>query len=66
MNEIIKSPCVSVYKCNETNFRIDRKRNSDEITNWINYSKKMSEAILKDLTKREVDELSLPQQGFWL
>lgn len=55
MNEIIKSPCVGICKYNKANFCIGCKRHSDEITNWINYSKEMREAIIKDLIERKID-----------
>ena len=52
----IKSPCVGICKYNKNNFCIGCKRHSDEITNWINHSDTMRQAIIQDLKDRKIDE----------
>jgi len=51
MNEkqLIQTPCVDICKYNKNNYCVGCKRHSDEITNWINYSNSMREAIIKGL-----------------
>jgi len=51
-----QSPCVDICKYNKNNYCLGCKRHSDEITNWINYSNSMREAIIKDLDSRNIDE----------
>lgn len=51
----IQSPCVGICKYNKDNYCIGCKRHSDEISNWINYSDEMREAILADLKERQID-----------
>jgi predicted Fe-S protein YdhL (DUF1289 family) len=49
------SPCTGICKYNKQNFCIGCKRNSDEISNWMNYSEAMRKAIMKDLEVRDVE-----------
>ncbi len=55
-NKTLKSPCVGICKYNQKNFCLGCKRNSDEITNWGNYSDAMRKAIMQDLKDRKIDE----------
>ncbi len=50
------SPCVDICKYNKNNYCVGCKRHSDEITNWINYSDSMRQAIMEDLINRDIDE----------
>ncbi|MBA5249792.1 MAG: DUF1289 domain-containing protein [Gammaproteobacteria bacterium] len=52
--QIIISPCIGICKYNKQNFCIGCKRNSDEISNWINYSDTMRKAIMQDLKSRVI------------
>ncbi|HAE73241.1 MAG TPA: DUF1289 domain-containing protein [Gammaproteobacteria bacterium] len=52
----VASPCVDICKYNKNNYCVGCKRHSDEITGWINYSDSMREAIIKDLSNRNIDE----------
>ena len=52
----VASPCVDICKYNKNNYCVGCKRHSDEITGWINYSDSMREAIIKDLSSRNIDE----------
>ncbi|VVH55032.1 hypothetical protein BSPCLSOX_2896 [uncultured Gammaproteobacteria bacterium] len=56
-NKVIKTPCLGICKYNTQNFCIGCKRSSGEITNWMNYSGAMREAIIKDLENREIENL---------
>jgi predicted Fe-S protein YdhL (DUF1289 family) len=47
---------VDICKYNKNNYCVGCKRHSDEITGWINYSDSMREAIIKDLSNRNIDE----------
>ena len=53
--QIIKSPCIGICKYNKQNFCVGCKRNSDEISNWINYSDAMRKAIMQDLKSRIIN-----------
>lgn len=55
-SKAIQTPCVSICKYNDKNFCVGCKRHSDEITNWINYSNAMRQAIMQDLKDRKIDE----------
>jgi predicted Fe-S protein YdhL (DUF1289 family) len=50
------SPCVDICKYNKSNYCVGCKRHSDEITHWMGYSDSMREAIIKDLSNRNIDE----------
>ncbi|CAC9620657.1 hypothetical protein [uncultured Gammaproteobacteria bacterium] len=54
-NQTIKTPCVGICKYNKQNFCVGCKRNSDEISGWINYSDEMRQAIMQDLKNRKID-----------
>ncbi len=51
----IKTPCIGICKYNKSNYCVGCKRHSDEITNWINYSEQMRNAIMQDLKDRKID-----------
>ena len=50
-----QTPCVGICKYNKDNYCVGCKRHSDEISNWINYSNEMRQAIMQDLKERKID-----------
>ena len=50
-----QTPCVGICKYNKDNYCVGCKRHSDEISNWINYSAEMRQAIMQDLKERKID-----------
>ncbi|WP_369176936.1 DUF1289 domain-containing protein [Candidatus Thiodubiliella endoseptemdiera] len=54
--QMIQSPCIGICKYNKQNFCVGCKRNSDEISHWVNYSDAMRKAIMQDLKNRVIDD----------
>ena len=50
---MVKSPCIEICSVDpKTNLCIGCNRNIEEITNWISYSKKKRNEIIKKIKKR--------------
>ena len=51
----VKSPCRLVCKYNEDKICIGCSRTMEEIINWINYTDKEKEEVLKRVAERRPD-----------
>ena len=51
----IISPCISICKYNKNNYCVGCKRHMNEIFDWLDYSQEMRNAIMQDLTERNIE-----------